>query len=229
MLKIHPLKLAASNCFLVQGEGNMLVDTGLPGEEGKIIRFLKQHKLEVKDLSLILHTHGHGDHCGSTVALLQKHTVSTAIHEKDRELVLLGNNGEVLATRFFARLIKPLVNRPFPGFQPEILIRNNEFNLQQFGIKANLLETPGHTPGSISLVFPSGEAIIGDLLMGGYFGGLLLPHLPDLPYFVTDLEKLKQSINLMLEQPADKFYVGHGGPLSREKIQQRFRYLLPNS
>jgi hydroxyacylglutathione hydrolase len=226
MVKIYPLKLSVSNCFLVKGEGNMLVDIGLPGEEGRIIRFLQQHKLQLNDLSLILHTHGHSDHCGSTSALIQQANIPTAIHHADEDLVLSGTNGEIKTTKFFARLIKPFVDKPYPGFKPDYLIKGNNFDLEKFGIKGKVMETPGHTAGSVSLLFNYGVAIIGDLLMGGFLGGMIFPEKPDYHYFASDLNQVNESLRQIMTEPVSTFFVGHGGPLSRENIEKRFRKML---
>jgi glyoxylase-like metal-dependent hydrolase (beta-lactamase superfamily II) len=40
--------------------------------------------------------------------------------------------------------------------------------LSAFGIEGTVIPTPGHTEGSISVILPRGEAIAGDLLMGGF-------------------------------------------------------------
>ena len=71
MTTVHKIKLKISNCYLIEGDGKILVDTGSPGEAKTIIRELKKRNVELRDLSLILHTHGHSDHCGSTTELLQ--------------------------------------------------------------------------------------------------------------------------------------------------------------
>ncbi len=59
--------------------------------------------------------------------------------------------------------------------------------LDEFGCDAVILETPGHTAGSISLITAAGDAIIGDVIMGGYLGGVLFPGKPNYHYFAEDL------------------------------------------
>jgi len=47
--------------------------------------------------------------------------------------------------------------------------------------------------------------------------------MPDYHYFIDDIEEVHRSIQKILEFDSDKFYVGHGGPLTRARIEKRFR------
>jgi hydroxyacylglutathione hydrolase len=147
-----------------------LVDTGSPGEGKKIIRELRKLGVELSDLSLILHTHGHCDHCGSTAELIRNHKIPTAIHAGDRAMIENGKNGTIKTRGLFAKILKPIVDVPFTSFRADIFLDDCS-DLCDFGINGKIHSTTGHTPGSVSLVFDNKEAIIGDLLMGGYIGG----------------------------------------------------------
>lgn len=59
--------------------------------------------------------------------------------------------------------------------------------LNEFGVDATIMETPGHTPGSVSVFLPDGDAIVGDLLMGGIMGGAYLASKPNFHYFADNL------------------------------------------
>jgi glyoxylase-like metal-dependent hydrolase (beta-lactamase superfamily II) len=227
MTIIHLIKLKISNCFLVESTKKMLVDTGSPGEGKKIIRELRKLGVELSDLSLILHTHGHSDHCGSTAELIRNHKIPTAIHAGDRAMIENGKNGTIKTRGLFAKILKPIVDVPFPAFPADIFLDDCS-DLCDFGINGKIHSTTGHTPGSVSLVFDNQEAIIGDLLMGGYIGGTFFPHLPDYHYFIDDLEEVHRSIQKILEFESDKFYVGHGGPLTRASIEKRFISVADN-
>jgi hydroxyacylglutathione hydrolase len=61
---IVPIRLSISNAFLVRGERPVLIDTGCPGDTDTLLRALAKEGVAVRDLSLILHTHGHRDHAG---------------------------------------------------------------------------------------------------------------------------------------------------------------------
>jgi glyoxylase-like metal-dependent hydrolase (beta-lactamase superfamily II) len=222
MTTIHTIKLKISNCFLIEGTKKILVDTGSPGEGKKIMQELKKLGVDLADIALILHTHGHSDHCGSTAELISYHKIPTAIHSGDQKMIETGKNGLIKTRGLFAKIIKPFVDVPYTPFKADILL-DNYTDLSEFGINGNIHSTKGHTNGSISIEFDNKEAIIGDMLMGGYLGGAIFPHLPDYHYFIDDIEEVHRSIQKKLEFDSDKFYVGHGGPLTRARIEKRFR------
>jgi hydroxyacylglutathione hydrolase len=221
MTEIFPIKLKISNCYLVKGERNILVDTGSEDEAKQIIKALNINGLDLKDIALIVHTHGHSDHCGSTRELTNIHKIPTVIHSADSYMTEAGNNGNLKTRGFVAKLVKPFVDKPFPAFKADILI-DNLTNLHQFGIQGIIHHTPGHTKGSISIEFDNCEAIVGDLLMGGYFGGKILPQIPNYHYFVDDFETLNLSIKKALLFNSSKFHVGHGGAIPKKLIEKRF-------
>jgi glyoxylase-like metal-dependent hydrolase (beta-lactamase superfamily II) len=221
MTKVTQIKLSKSNCYLIQGDKSILIDTGSPGESKKIISALYKEKKSLADISLILHTHGHVDHCGSTSELLEIHKIPTAIHIADGHMTERGKSDATISLRLMSKILKPFVSKPFPPFKANIYI--NEYpGLNHFGINGKIHLTPGHTNGSISIELDNNEMIIGDLLMGGYLGGMFFPHLPDYHYYVTNLEQVNNSITKVLSSGSAKYYVGHGGPLAREKVVQWF-------
>ena len=59
------------------------------------------------------------------------------------------------------------MDEPFEAFEPDLVFREG-ISLEPYGLRARVLPTPGHTPGSISVVLGSGEALIGDVLRGSF-------------------------------------------------------------
>src|SRR5262249_14790093 len=142
--------------------------------------------------------------------------VPTAIHQGDVEKMTSGSNGLLKATCLTARLTRPLLDRSFPPAEPDIVI-NSEISLSAFGVDARILHTPGHTSGSISILTPEGDAIVGDLLMGGYLGGRIRRHTPTFHYFAEDFALLRANLErLMREHSPVNVFPSHGGPLSAE-------------
>jgi glyoxylase-like metal-dependent hydrolase (beta-lactamase superfamily II) len=217
MTRIHRIPLAISNAYLIEGKVNILVDTGSPGEGKKIIKALGRQGLQLSDLSLILHTHGHSDHYGSTHELVQQYPIPTMLHTGDLHMALSGSNGPIPTTTLFSRLLRPFVDKPFKPYQPQHL-SDTLSDLSQFGLNATIHHTPGHSEGSISIAFDSGDMIIGDILMGGMMGGAFFPTRPGYHYFIQDREKLHRSIETVLAVGAERYWVGHGGPFTHSAI-----------
>lgn len=212
MAKIIPIKLSFSNAYLVKDRQAILVDTGMPSEQDRILQAAAQAGVRPGDIRLILHTHAHVDHAGSSAALAARLSAPTAVHPADEAMLRTGRMNPLKPLRLEARLIKPLVDRPFPPLAPDLMVGETT-DLGPYGVEARILHTPGHTAGSISLLFPNGAAIVGDVLMGGYMGGNLFSARPNYHYFADDLSAVRRSLEAILQSGAQRLYVGHGGPL----------------
>ncbi len=126
-----------TNCYIVftqEGEA-IVVDPG--GEPDKISFVIEKNNLKpVK----IINTHGHADHCGGNKALKEKYSIPILIHRNDLKIL------NSLENKIFFPLMK---GNPSP--EPDEFIEEGDFiKLGESGLK--VLHTPGHTPGSISLI-----------------------------------------------------------------------------
>lgn len=198
------------------------MDTGSAGEAATIQAALHAQGLGLPDLSLILHTHVHNDHVGSTAELLRHAPIPTAFHALDDMLMQRGDNGPLQGVGLRGRVMARFFNRgAFARFTPDLYLEAG-MRLDQYGIAGRILHTPGHTPGSISLLLDSGQAIIGDVVMGGYLGGAVRPHQPNDHYFAEDFAATRQSLGQLLAHNPQTLYVGHGGPLAAAHVRARW-------
>ena len=80
------------------------------------------------------------------------------------------------------------------------------------------MATPGHSPGSVSILRESGEAFVGDLAMNKF----PLRLNPGLSIFAEDLSGLKESWKRLLDQGAKTGAdnPAHGEPFSAEVIRK---------
>ena len=218
MSVIHPLRLRYSNAYLVVGVRPILVDTGSRGDAPKIVAGCAAAGVKIRDLALILHTHVHSDHFGTTADLAAEAGCPVAYHPGDRPLAIRGNNGPLrgvgLRGRILARLVAHL---PFDTRAADIDAEEGS-RLDVFGVSGSIRHTPGHTPGSISVLLDSGDAIIGDVIMGGHAGGAILPLQPNFHYFADDLAGAMASVDRILAETSGRLFVGHGGPLNHEAV-----------
>ncbi|WP_051313119.1 MBL fold metallo-hydrolase [Sporocytophaga myxococcoides] len=212
------------NCFLIKGDHkHVLVDTGVPGSEHRIFRQLEEHNIDKADIGLIIITHGHIDHFGSAAQLKKLLNVPILAHQSDLEAYTSGkadittlkpNNPQ---WKLFKAMIKDQRAR---AFQPDILMKDDtDFSISNWGIRGKVIHTPGHTPGSISIILDNGEAIIMDMLATGILlGGIMLNSRIKHPPFHDDLRQLKSSFEKVISENGSRYYLGHGGPVSRELV-----------
>lgn len=224
-MEIVKIKLSVSNAYLVKDKKSILIDTGSPKEADKILSAVKKAGVNEKDISLILHTHGHVDHAGSTAELKRRLGIPSAIHKEDAFMLQTGTNGLVNAINFEAEIYKKILVKPFEASEPDIVIEN-EILLNDFGVDGKIIFTSGHTKGSISILFANNEMIIGDVMMGGFMGGNLFPSRPTYHYFYNDFDEIKSSIKKIVSLKPAKMYVGHGGALALENIKNKFSNIL---
>lgn len=213
------IKLPLANAYLVRGKRPILVDTGAPGDAGRIVQALRGAGVEPEELSLILLTHGHGDHAGSANELAALSGAPVALHRADDAMARSGRNVLGTLTSWEARLLTPFVDKPFPPVAATHLI-DEEMGLHPFGVDGRIVPTPGHTAGSVSILLENGDAIVGDMLMGGRLGGAIMGTRPRIHYFVADFALLQASLaRVLAEQPA-RLLVGHGGPLAVDDVRR---------
>jgi glyoxylase-like metal-dependent hydrolase (beta-lactamase superfamily II) len=219
---ITKLNLTIANVHLIDGPKPVVVDTGAPGSAPKILAALARQGFAPTDVALILLTHAHSDHAGSAAALRQATDAPVAVHRGDLAMLRRGDNGKVFPTDLEARISQPFVDKPFPALEPDIIL-DNQSDLRALGLDAELLPTPGHSPGSISMLFANGDAIIGDILRGGIMGGAFLAARPNYPFFLYDLADKRvilESVQAVLDAGAQRLYTGHGGPLPRQAVAE---------
>ena len=91
-------------------------------------------------------------------------------------------------------------------------------DLEPYGVEGKVAMTPGHTQGSISVILDSGDAIIGDLIMGK----LLNRGVPSLPIFADDIDQVRESISLLTRLSSRRIFCSHGGPFSVNEVKLSF-------
>jgi glyoxylase-like metal-dependent hydrolase (beta-lactamase superfamily II) len=75
--------------------------------------------------------------------------------------------------------------------------------------RQRVIPTPGHTPGAVSVLLDSCEAIVGDMVMGKLMG---LLRRPGPPIVAWDLAQNRESLRHLAALSPRLVYVGHGGP-----------------
>ena len=83
---------------------------------------------------------------------------------------------------------------------------------------------PFHATGWVSLLTDGGEAVVGDLIMGG----LIRRWRPGYPIYADDLDRLRRSVRLLLERSPRIIHCAHGGPFTPERVARRFGLMRSN-
>jgi glyoxylase-like metal-dependent hydrolase (beta-lactamase superfamily II) len=147
-LVVGPLQ---TNCYIVGDAGSgeaMVIDPG--GDAGVVLQALQRLKLTAK---LVVNTHGHFDHIMANRELMEATGAPLAIHSADS--AMLSN-----PLRSFAFLAGRM--RPSP---PATVFLDEDSTLTVGPYEFQVLHTPGHSAGSISLWCAAEKAVFcGDVL-----------------------------------------------------------------
>ena len=215
---VIPVPFSSANVYAIRGERTVLVDTGMAGMGDAILDGLAKRGVRADEIALIVLTHVHPDHAGSVADLKGRLGVPVAIHREEAGWLREGRTGgEPVPTRPFGYLLKPLVKPEFPACEPDILLEEGA-SLAEHGLDAAILHTPGHSPGSISLLLPGGECVAGDVMAGGF----VRENKPDYPFFLDDRETLHASIARLASEATGRLHFGHGKPADAASVRRRF-------
>lgn len=231
IVKVPILPFGMVNCHLIRtAAGCVLVDTGVPGSEGKIGKALQRQGLSFGDIKLIVVTHAHMDHAGSAAALRRASGAPILAHTGDlphyRHELLMTFCPTGAAGRFLLR--RGIILRPYVGFQPDLLLGQGEsFDLSPYGLEGRVVPTLGHTAGSISVELATRDALVGDLLASGIFmGGLLRTGHAIRPPFEADPQAVGLALQRLVADGTERFHLGHGGPLEAAEVLRHAAGLL---
>ncbi len=204
-MEIHPFvlgPLAVSAYVVAEGEEAMIVDA--PGGAEAIVDFLHQKGLTP---AVLVNTHGHADHIQGNRLLKDAWPAMTlAIGEADAPMLThpLKNMSPLMA----AWVKSPEADRLLAGGD----------RVTVGGTALEVLETPGHSKGSISLYCPrgpdgAGVAFTGDALFAGGIGRT------DLPGMSGDTLMASIRDRLLTLPDETVIYPGHGpaSTIGREK------------
>lgn len=152
MLKIHVLTLGdyKTNCYVVHDDSSSkccIIDPGY--EPNLILRYLKDNHLEPEAIAL---THGHFDHVGGVRALAADTDCEVYLNPEELSLPPMLTAGPLYYTKTY----------PADG------------TLRLAGLPFRIINTPGHTPGSVCLLCED-AMFSGDTLFAGSCGRTDLP------------------------------------------------------
>ena len=148
----------------VDADGSVtLVDAGLRGATGKLVRALRAMGSTPQMVTRILVTHAHLDHVGDARRLRQRTGGSLLVHEHDARYVRSGtpppHDPEVPLARVLHFLHRHQASSEVDG-----TFSDDELLPVAGGLR--VLHTPGHTPGHCSFLHqPTGVLVTGDALV----------------------------------------------------------------
>ena len=122
-------------------EGIILIDSMWDDNDAKtIINGLTKLGLNPEEIKYVIVTHGHGDHYGGANFIRNKYNAKVVMTKVDENLMNTVNTGANSSRS--------------PKTPVDIYVKDGD-KITLGKTTVEILETPGHTPGGISLIFPT--------------------------------------------------------------------------
>jgi glyoxylase-like metal-dependent hydrolase (beta-lactamase superfamily II) len=240
IMNMIPLKLSVTNCFIVKaGDHYVLIDTGYEDDWDVFRARLKEADAELFQISHIILTHHHDDHCGLLRNILwENESIQVVMSHLCKDLILKGENDRMHGGGFLNRriaflmslrrlylslLLKKVIAKGKVDTFPPYRLRNSDIlvtgdtDLREIGIPLDgkIIETPGHTVDSVSILFDDGDCLIGDAAANSlrFLGSKYCV------VFVSDLSAYNRSWEMVIAAGAVRIFPAHGRPFAVDKLK----------
>ncbi len=139
--------------YLVFGEKIHLIDSGVAGSGTTLFEYIKEQGRKPKEVSSLILTHSHPDHIGAAKSIKKQTSCTVFAHKLERDWI---ENTE-----------QQFKNRPVPGFKTLVegpveidnFLDGGEILELEKGIFCKTIHTPGHSKGSVSLLFEDDKSL----------------------------------------------------------------------
>jgi hydroxyacylglutathione hydrolase len=220
--RIDTVRVGVTNTYVLRERGTVLVDPGGPAwaraAAPKVLRLLGSPPR----LDLIVITHAHFDHVAAAGPLRAATGAPIAVHRADapwlRDGVAVWPPGVTAWGKVVRTVLGPLALRlaRLRAVNPDLELGDEGLDLAPYGVGGRVVHTPGHSPGSVSVVLTSGEAFVGDLAMNGSFMCLR----PSFGVFAQEPEIVPASWRKLVDLGVRTVYPAHGSPFPASALQR---------
>jgi glyoxylase-like metal-dependent hydrolase (beta-lactamase superfamily II) len=216
---LYAVSLRIVNAFIFEtDDGLILIDTGLPGSEGRILEAIAGLGRGPADVRQILITHCHADHSGSLTAMKEATGAHASMHHVDAELVRRGETQRpaVAGPGMVNGLMYRFMSRRGTTQQPAVKIENELHDGQELESGLRVIHAPGHTAGQVAFLWPEQGGVL--VTADAASNMLGLGYAP----IYEDLDEGNRSLAMLAGLEFEAACFGHGGAI-RGGASKRFR------
>ena len=213
--KVKPISFGLVNIYFIETDrGYILVDTGMPNSNKKLDAAFEEFGVDPKSVQLIILTHGHIDHVGSTAYVQQITGAQVLCHRSYAKDLAEGKIETAVPRKLLGRFLEFMtgfLGSKIEAVNPDIVI-DGEFDLAEFGVFGKVIHTPGHSPSSISIVLDNGEVLVGDLIREGK------PGVVGLGMFYEDGQTAFESVRKIASMGPSILYLSHSATIDNQML-----------
>ncbi|MBW2442940.1 MAG: MBL fold metallo-hydrolase [Deltaproteobacteria bacterium] len=196
--------MTTNNCntYFIDGPTRVLIDPGHSRLFGHVELGLKQLGLTIDAIDLVICTHAHPDHIEG-VQLFKDSPAFFCLHEEEWRWA--GTIGKQMGAA---------LGMDMEALKPDFFLKEGDLQLSELTLQ--IIHTPGHSPGSVTLYWPEQKALFtGDLIFKEGFGRTDLPG--------GDGATLKKSIQRLTDLDVEWLLSGHGDIIAgAEAVRKNF-------
>ena len=188
--------------YVIEAERLTVVDTAVKSSAPIIFEYIESIGRKPEEIEYVINTHGHFDHVGGNGIFAERAKPRFFAHPKDKAII------ESLE---YQERVRPVGKMREQNTSGDVTVTDllNEGDTLDLGgdVRVEVLHTPGHSPGSLSLFIP------GD---GALFCGDVLPEPGAIPIYedvrqtLDSLTKLRgvSGATVLLSQLSDRVWSG---------------------
>ena len=190
------------NAYFIDGPSRVLIDPGHRALFEHVKRGLEDLNLSINDMDVVICTHAHPDHL-EAVPLFKETPALFTMHATEWHWA--ATIGKQMSASFGIDI---------NDLRPDFFLTAGSLSLK--GLNLDVIHTPGHSPGSVSLYWPQEKALFtGDLVFKDGVGRTDLPG--------GDGSQLKESITGLKNLDVEWLLSGHGEVISgADKVKKNF-------
>ena len=193
------------NTVFIDGKVPVLIDPGHRHRVNDLLNRLRGDGVDPARIRLIICTHGHPDHFEGADTFRDQ-PVKVALSRQEEAYI------EEVGRPTYSQqgLAMPDYHVDFHLNEGDLILGKHEFQI---------LLTPGHSPGSLSIYWPRHKVLVtGDVVFAQGVGRVDLPG--------GDSKALRQSVERLEKLPVELLIPGHGPALQGEdRVRQNFEYI----
>jgi glyoxylase-like metal-dependent hydrolase (beta-lactamase superfamily II) len=169
---------------------------------------MEEDGLSTEEIDLVLITHSHPDHMEGVEVFLDKPVRIAMGKEEERYLLESG------------KILFDMMRMALPKIRIDFYLREGELRLgsQTF----NVYQSPGHSPGSLTIYWPERKTLFtGDVV---FFGGI-----GRTDFMEGNSKSLMESIERLSQLDTELLLPGHGDLVTgKELVLQNYEYIRQN-
>jgi hydroxyacylglutathione hydrolase len=196
------------NTYVITGEITVLIDPGHCHHLKRLFSQIEEDGIFPEKIDLVIITHSHPDHLEGIEAFIEKPVKITMNHDEERYL------------RESGRLLFGMMREPLPKSRVDFYLKEGGLHLGKKFF--HIYQTPGHSPGSLSIHWPERKALFtGDVIFYGGIGRT--------DFLEGNSKLLKESIERLSHLDTEIVLPGHGEMVRGKKaVLENFEFIRQN-